>query len=491
MQHSNLAAGWAQSRRALIAGTALCALPAAALASDVAPTPEVAQKLSDVLSHYVSKDAVTVDVEGDHYAASLDLAKLLAPLAAQGVSVDAPPAKIELVEQSDGAWRVSREGYPPVAVNTKDGAFSVRVDGYKFDGVFDPALYGFRNADTKMDKADVQANTPRVDETITLAPAHATITGSAATGGGYSGTVHEEAGQMTMLVTPKKQDASQSPPAPISIKIGGLAVDVSLDNMRLRELFDLWAYFIAHQTRAAMASDEDALKSKLRALIPLADKLDESFSVQNVEVDTPKGAVQLSDVKTKFGAEKFPSNGDMEVHFAVGAIRPPPGLIPAALSGLVPTSIEFNLKYGGYDYAGAAEEAINDMHLAGEGPIISDADREKIPAKLMSAGPLHFTILPTHIVAAQLDLSFEGELMVSGARPVGKVTVKARNFDNTVAAVKGAGQQIATPQVIAGLTLAKGLGKADPDGSLTWVAEYGADGAIKVNGLALGKAPAQ
>jgi hypothetical protein len=43
--------------------------------------------------------------------------------------------------------------------------------------------------------------------------------------------------------------------------------------------------------------------------------------------------------------------------------------------------------------------------------------------------------------------------------------------------------------VLGGLALAKTLGKSETDGALTWVAEYGADGSMKVNGLPLGKAP--
>ena len=487
MRHFIRAGGF-KLRHALIGATALCAVPLAALAGDVAPTSDGAQKLSALFAQYLGKDAASIAVEGDHYAVTVDFAKLLAPLASEGVSIDIAPLKAKLVQQSDGAWRVAQEAYPPAAVKTKDGGFSVHVDGYTFDGLFDPALYGFRSAEVKMEKANVGIQTPEADETITFGPAHMTGTGAAANGGGFSGDWREEAGQMTMLVNPKKADGPQ--PDPVSIKAGGLSFNVTLDNMRMREALDLWAFLVAHPSRAALAADEDALKAKLRGLIPLADKFGEDIAAQNIEVDTPKGPVKLGDFKMRFGADKFPAKGDTEIRFAAGSIAPPPGIIPQGLSDLVPTAIDIDIKYGGYDYAAAAEEAISDMHLAGEGPVISDADRPKIQAKLTGGGPLVFTILPSHIVAPQLDLAVEGAFQVLGARPAGKVTVKARNFDNTFAAIKGAGQQIATPQVIAALTLAKGLGKSGADGSLIWVAEYGADGAIKVNGLALGKAPA-
>jgi hypothetical protein len=79
---------------------------------------------------------------------------------------------------------------------------------------------------------------------------------------------------------------------------------------------------------------------------------------------------------------------------------------------------------------------------------------------------------------------------VTGNKPSGKITITAKNFDNTVTAIKGV-TALATPQMLAGLTMAKGLGKAGADGATVWVVEYAVDGAIKLNGLPLGKAPAQ
>jgi hypothetical protein len=79
-------------------------------------------------------------------------------------------------------------------------------------------------------------------------------------------------------------------------------------------------------------------------------------------------------------------------------------------------------------------------------------------------------------------------LHLEGARPTGILKVRIGNFDKTLAAIKALGPA-ATPQVLGGLALAKTLGKSETDGALTWVAEYGADGSMKVNGLPLGKAP--
>jgi len=475
-------------RRACVAATALCAFPLAAFAGDVAPTPEGAQKIVDVFATYLGQGATTATPESGHYAVSIDLAKVFAPLASQGVSIDSAPAKLDLTEQSDGAWRVSRDGYSPVTMHFKDGDLSINVDGYKFNGIFDPAIAGFRNAEAKTDKSGIQLHSPQVDETIAVGAAHIETTGAAGTGGGLTGGGHEEVKDMAIVATPKKADA-ETAPAPITVRIGGVSADVNFGDLRSQQILDLWRFFVAHPSRAELATDEDGLKSRLRALVPFADKLDETIAAQTIAIESPKGPVKLDGVKAHFVADKFLTAWDTEIQLAFAGIAPPPGVVPPALHDLTPTAIDIDVKYGGYDYRGAIEEAINDMHLAGEGPVISEADRPKISAKMMGAGPINVAILPSHVVAPQLDLSVEGAFQVMGDRPVGKITVTAHNFDNTIAVIKGAGP-LATPQVLAGLTMAKGLGKAGPDGSTIWVAEYGPDGTIKLNGLPLGKAPA-
>src|SRR5260370_4617556 len=88
-------------RRALFCTTLLTAaaigsFPAAAIAKDLPPTPEGAQKLSDAFSAYLGKPAsgaATVTAEGGHYVPAFDLAPLYAPSTAPRVPLDAAPPK--------------------------------------------------------------------------------------------------------------------------------------------------------------------------------------------------------------------------------------------------------------------------------------------------------------------------------------------------------------------------------------------------------------
>jgi uncharacterized protein DUF2125 len=462
-------------------------------AGDLPPTSEGAQKLDALFATYLGGNVATTTQQGDHYVVSIDVTKLLAPLAIEGVKIDMAPPQLSLTEQSDGAWRVTRDGYPPISVHFKDGEISANLDGYKFAGVYDPAIFGFRDGKADADKVTFQLHSPEVDEVGGLGSVHVAMTGAAAAAGGLTATVHEEVNDLTLAVTAiKKADASQGSAAgPVNIRSDGFAADIKVDNLRVRQFADLWAFFVAHPTRAALAANQDALKTKLSALLPFVDKIDESFAMRKLSIDTPKGQVKLAGVKAHFAADQFPSKGNNELHLAFDGIEPPPNAVPPAFQPLVPSMIDLNVTYNGYDYGAAAAEAIKDMDLAGEGPVIPEADRAQITAKMMGGGPIVVTIQHSRIVAPQLDLSLEGQIRVTGGRPEGKIVLKAHDFEKTFAAVKSMGP-LATPQVIAGLTMARGLGRADPDdGSLTWVAEYGADGAMKVNGLPFGKAAPQ
>jgi hypothetical protein len=205
-------------------------------------------------------------------------------------------------------------------------------------------------------------------------------------------------------------------------------------------------------------------------------------------VQAQPGEFVFEGLKGSLGLASAGPASRYEQHFSVTSMRLPAGLVPPAYHDLVPTSLDFGFKISGFDVAAAGTEAIADMHLAGDAPPISKADNDKVFAKLVGSGPVTLEIPPSHLVAPQLDVSFEGKATYIKGKPTGTLTVHVHNFDKTVAALKGLGPD-AEKQMVPMLAMAKGLAKTDPNDVLTWVAEIGADSIIKVNGLPLGKSP--
>jgi hypothetical protein len=283
--------------------------------------------------------------------------------------------------------------------------------------------------------------------------------------------------------------AAKALPGPIAFEVGGGVADVSADGAPVRKLLDIWTFLAAHPTRPEIAADEEAFKALLHAIAPSELKLSEKVDLKTIAISLPQGRFAMTGGKFGFSAATgVGPKGTAEYSVAVDGFSMPPGMLPPGMGDFVPTSFNLGIRASGFDGAAGAEEAIKDMHFAGDGSLISDADGQQILAKLKGAAPILVDLLPSHVVAPQLDATVEGQLRIEGEKPSGSLKVRVRNFDKSVAALKALGP-IATPQMLGSLALAKTLAKSESDGTLTWLAEYSADGAVKVNGMPLGKAP--
>jgi hypothetical protein len=485
-------------RKTLLAAVAIGGLPLSAFARDLPPTPEGAEKLSAIFATYLGKPAagapspVSVTVEGAHYAVALDLVSLAAPLKQADFSLDAATLTWALTEQDDGTWHVTSDSLPPLSVHAKEATIAYNFNGYKFDGIFDPALAMFKSAQQSVDRTEAKVHGPKLDETIAIGAIRVKQTGAPGANGAASIAAHEEIADMSadILVTPDgAKETADAKPIPVSFKLPTALVDVSVDGAPLRKALDLWAFVAAHPSRPEIAADEATFKNLLRALLPADFKLAEKGEAKQIAVEAPQGHFGVAGVRFRVGASSAPGPKSVaEYDVAMDGLTMPAGLLPPPMSDLVPTAFNLDLKAGGFDLGAGLEEAINDMHFAGDGPVIAEADREQIFAKMKGTAPITVELLPSHFVAPQFDVTLEGVLHLEGARPSGVLKVHVGNFDKTVAAIKALGP-VASPQVLGGLALAKTLGKSESDGALTWIAEYGADGSMKVNGLPLGKAP--
>jgi Uncharacterized protein conserved in bacteria (DUF2125) len=496
----NLICGRSRSAlsKALATAVALGVIPLTAFAADVPATPEGAQKLNAVFVTYLGKPPegapppITVTPEGGHYTVSLDLAALTAPLKSPDFSIDPAILTYALTEQDDGTWRVMGDALPPFSFHQKEATITYSFAGYKFDGIFDPTLAVFKTAQHSLDKTTAQVRAPKLEETIALGPTRVAQTGAAAANGASSIVAHEEIADMSgaiLATPPQAKEGAEAKPIPVAFQLGAATADVTLDGAPLRKVLDLWALVVAHPGRAGIAANEEAFKTLLRGFSPADIKFAEKADIKQIGVDAPQGHFGVAGLKFALaGAASSGAKSSAEYHLAMDGLTMPPGLLPPAFSDLVPTAFNIDVKASGFDVVAGALEAINDLRFDGDGPVIAEADRTQIFAKMKGTGPITIDVLPCHVVAPQIDLTFEGQVRLEGARPMGAMKLKVRNFDKTVEALKALGP-LASPQLLGGLALAKTLGKAESDGALTWVAEYGADGAIKVNGMPLGKAP--
>jgi hypothetical protein len=494
-------------RAALASCVALAALSASAFAKDLPPSPDSAAKLQAFFATYLGKSAPTKISPADPgYWVAFDLAAAAAPFKTDGFTVDPATAKYHVVEQDDGAWRVEFSDFPTLVAHihtpdggqTVDGTETIAFAGAKGEAVIDPAIGFWRSFASDADTVNVGVKVPGIDETVQAGEVKTNGTGQAGADGAVSATVTQTLASVSLKfdVDPKAiraargggdAPASDAQPFSVNVKTGSVTADVKLDGLKTHPLLDLWAFLVAHPSRPELAANEAAFKSLLAAALASQAKAEETASVETVAAQIPQGQITIDSAKFGVSGALAPT-GAFGEHFEANGLTLPAGLVPAPFVGFAPTAFAIGFRASGFDVASASAEMVADLHLAGDGPAIAPDDAAKIRAKLIGPDGVVVDIEPSHIVAPLLDVSFEGHIVYKGGKPTGEVTVHMRNFDKTQAALKTLGLDVDKKGAMA-LTLAKTIAKTDSDGSLVWVGEIGADGVMKVNGRALGKAP--
>ncbi len=303
----------------------------------------------------------------------------------------------------------------------------------------------------------------------------------------------EPIGEMTFMldvspkgVDPKTGDLAKS--ARYSANALKAEATLSLSDFQPAPLLDAWRFAAAHPTRADMARDWPRLKTVLAALVSDPLTLDEKISSQKIDVQTEAGSIAIENAAVGIGAFNLASGAGFSESFAATSLKLPEGLVPQAYAPLTPTAFDFAFKASGFDVAGALQEWMADAKLDGVGPVLSADDNKKVSMKLWAFRPVVVEIAPSHFSAPSLDLTMEGKFVIDKGQPTGSLTLKAKKFDEAADAFQAAAPDTAQ-QYTPMFAMAKGLGKAQPDGTLVWVYTLGADKVMKVNGLPLGKSP--
>jgi hypothetical protein len=491
---------------ALASCVALAALSAGAFAKDLPPSPDSAAKLQAFFATYLGKSApATISPADPGFAVAFDLAALTEPFRTAGLTFDPATLKYRVVEQDDGLWRVEFANFPTMVAHLHmdereqpiDGTETFSADGAKGQALIDPAIGFWRNVNGEIQNFKVEAKLSGVDEAFQFSGLKIDGTSQATGDGGVTATMTQTAPNAAFrfdadpgankTVKPGDAPSADAQPYSATVKTGQLVANVKLDGLRTRPLLDLWAFFVAHPTRPELAANEAAFKSLVAAALASQAKAEETASVEKIAAQIPQGQITID--SAKFGASgALGPTGALGEHFEASGLTLPANLIPEPFKDFAPTEFAIGFRASGLDVASAVAEMIADMHLAGDGPVVSPADSAKIHAKLIGPDGIVVDIEPSHVAAPLLDLAFEGHFLYKGGKATGKLTVHMRNFDKTQAALKTLGPEVER-KIAPMLAMAKGLAKTDGDGSLTWVGEVGPDGVMKVNGLPLGKSP--
>ncbi len=478
-------------RRAALAAFSAAILSGPALAADRPATPEGARAVQAFLDRFLPPPApggprsVSVTLDGDNYIVSGDLAAVNAALKAAGTQVSYDPAALvyRLTEQDDGKWRLVQDGMPRIVSHVKDGTSAVELANFRQTIVIDPSLAWFVGGDSTADKGSLVAKTPNLDQTIDFGPLRADLTTTVGSDQSVSSAVKETIESVAFRVAGTSKDGK---PVDASGRTDKAEISVGVDGLKSRALYNLLALLSAH--RGDLDRHETELKDLLRPLAAPGLKFAEGGEVSKLLITTPMGAVALRSAKLALGLANAGPESALDAAVTAEDLSLPVGLVPPAAADLTPSKIDLTITLSGFDVAAGANTAIDNLHLEGPGPALSTVDSAKVSAALLGSGPLKVTVRPSHILAPALDADLEGALSYAAGKTSGAMTVRMRNFDKTMNAIKSLGADVAQ-KALPALAMAKGLAQNEADGALSWRIEVGDDRSITINGVPFGKAP--
>jgi hypothetical protein len=484
-----------RSRRRLASSSLAVALLWAfpALAADKPATPEGADALRAFLAKYLpaaqagATPLVTVKPGGAHYLVSADLSALNALLAETGISYDPAVIAYQAVEQDDGNWRVAMDSPPKIGFHSKDATGAIELTNFRSSALISPAIAWLLSGSANIDKGTFQVQNPKITQTIDFGPVQETIATNVGGDGSVSTQVKEEIAELGLKAA-GAGDGDNESPVNFSGRAEKALISLGVDGFKSRKAFDLWGLLAAHPTRADLAGHEAELKSLLKDLAAPGLKLDEGVEAQKTVITASLGAIALGDFKYQLGAANAGPQSAIDLSVSADGLSLPVGLLPPNAGALTPNKIDVAAKLKGIDISAAANEWISDLSLQGDGPLLSDDNAAKVEAAFISSGPVQIEFAPSHVVAPAVDADFAGLIRLDHAKPTAAITIHARGFDKTMAAVKDLGADISA-KAMPGLALAMGLANSESDGSLSWLVELDAERSIKINGIPFGKAP--
>jgi hypothetical protein len=457
---------------ALLAGAMSFAGPT--LAGDTPATPQGAESLQAFFDRFLpappagGPPLVNVSPDGQAYRVSTDLATMNGTLQGAGANATYDPAPIvyQLFEQTDGKWRIVQDSLPKIVTHAKDATNTFTIDNYRQTILIDPAIAWWTSGASSADRGNLTAEAPKYSQTIDFGRLKGDYATTVNSNGSVSSTVRQEVADVAFKVATTDKDGNS---VSSSGRMDNAAFNIGIDGLNSKKLFDLISLLSAHRAAPGLRFVEGGETSKLM-------------------VGSPLGAIALSGAKVAVGVTNAGPESAVDATLNAQGLSLPVGLAPPGAADLTPSKIDLVLTVKGIDVAAAANAAIDNLHLGGPGPAISEADSAKVSAALIGAGPLKIVVAPSHVVAPAIDADLQGELRYAAGKTAGAVTVRMRDFDKTMNAIKGLGPEVATKSLPM-VAMAKGLAKTESDGALSWLIEIGDDRSIRVNGIPLGKAP--
>ncbi len=469
---------------ALLASTSTSAIAASA-------TPEEAQRLTGLLQTYLGKTpgVVAVAVNGDGYDLIIDPAPFFKTLDMKGGTASISALRYNLKEQGGGKWLVTQDQNLEFNFTIEPVLqFKGSASGYKSTGIFDESLGTFESSHTSVSDVTFLEEVSAPDQGMTHVDAsikslEADSTASPSPAGGLDGSIKITTGALVEKFD-MPAPAGTSVPMQFTLTHQNMTETVEYQGMKWQEFWPIINWIREHPSEPAFKAGHAEFAALLRKAMPLFGTLKLDAAISDMAVVTMLGTFNAKTARVGFMMNGAVSDGLFGESIAVEGLTMPPGIVPPFAVDIAPSSASIGFKVSDFDLAAPAKLLLDHLEKTSDDP--SPELQAQLQAALMPNGEVKITLDPGSAVSKALTVDYQGSMMAGLAgKPFGEALVKAKGLDELIKILQAAPAEMGLEQGIYGVLAAKGFGKTEADGAITWKVEVNRQGVMSVNGVAL------
>jgi hypothetical protein len=454
-------------------------------------TPEEAQRLTALIESYLGKTpgVTAVTVNGEGYDLVIDPAPLLKTLEANGDSTSITPLRYNLKDQGGGKWLVTQDQKLELDVAIAPVLqLKVQAAGYKSSGIFSESLGAFETSHTTVTDMSIVEDVAPPDQAKThldyaIKSMEFAMSAALSPEGGLDGTgTLNGAGLAEDIMMPTP--GGTAAPIHVSVTSEKIAETFNFNGLKLHELWPVINWLREHPSDSAIKDGHAELAGLLRKALPLFGSLSMDADVKTLEVGTILGAFGVKTAHVGIVMNGAVSDGLFGESIAVEGLKMPPGVVPPFATDLAPSSASVSFKISDFDLAAPAKLLLDHLEKTSDDP--SAEMQKRLQDALMPKGKVKITLDPGSFVSTALTVDYQGSIHAGlGTDYFGEALVKAKGLDEMIKILQSAPAEMGLAQGIYGILAAKGFGKTEADGAITWRLETNREGMVSVNGVAL------
>ena len=308
-------------------------------------------------------------------------------------------------------------------------------------------------------------------------------TGTAAANGGVDMVSKYAMANIVENINTAGKPESGVPPVNLVINAANGTYDLNAKGFKSKPFLDLLAFFIAHQTKELITKDQAILKTSLKDGIPVWDNMFANVKLNTVTVASQFGQFAVNSIEAVGDVNGIAKEGKFREKVAFNGLTLPAALVPPWATKLVPKNVSFDFTVPGFDLATPAQLILDQLDFAKEPPLPEGFEQVLMPV-FMPKGTVDITLNPTSVDNDIYSVKMEGSLAAGpAALPTGKAKISAKGLDEIMKIIQDAPPEAGVQQGAAVVLVAKGMAKAEADGSSTWNVESSPDGKVLVNGI--------